>query len=87
MLYIYFPTNEEIAQGIFTGFMAWIGAIVGFYFGQKPVRDMISRLQEREQVISRKSDEAIESIQLVNRYRDLVIKTINEAKDLNIAEK
>lgn len=55
MLYLHFPAKEEVAQGIFTGFMAWIGAVIGFYFGQKPVREILTRLEERnEEVIKNK---------------------------------
>jgi ABC-type antimicrobial peptide transport system permease subunit len=59
VLIIYFPADEEVAQGIFTAFMAWIGAIIGFYFGQKPVRDVITRLEE-------KSEEALKIRTLLN---------------------
>ena len=62
LLYIYFPTDQEVAQGIFTGFMAWIGAIVGFYFGQKPVRDVLTRLQERDKEIVKNLNVAKQTI-------------------------
>ena len=46
MIFFHFPDDEQIAQGLFTGIMAWMGAIVGFYFGQKPVREVLTRMEE-----------------------------------------
>ena len=73
LLYIYFPTDAEVAQGIFTGFMAWIGAIVGFYFGQKPVRDVLTRLQEREK-------QNIQNVDLAEQEIENYHKQLSEIK-------
>ena len=87
LLYNYFPTDQKIAQGIFTGFMAWIGSIIGFYFGQKPVREVLTRLQESEKEYIQKIiivDEVIEnSHQIIDTGR----KIVDEAEKIEIKGK
>ena len=83
LLYIYFPTDQKIAQGIFTGFMAWIGSIIGFYFGQRPVREVLTRLQESEKDITEKVNKATESLTYSHELSELIkdVRTIVEDKD------
>lgn len=41
------PSDREMAEKIYVGFIAWIGAIMGFYFGQRPVREMAGQVEEQ----------------------------------------
>lgn len=79
LLFYYFPTNEESGQAIFTGFIAWIGAIIGFYFGQKPVRDVITRLQDKEREYAHRSELTDKAI---DEYNYVVYKLNKELENL-----
>lgn len=73
LLGLHFPTDAQMAQTIFTGFIAWIGAIVGFYFGQKPVREITNRLEEQIAKTTDKNTQANESLDL-----NVMLEELNE---------
>jgi hypothetical protein len=80
ILSLNFPSDETYAQGIFTGFIAWIGTIVGFYFGQKPVKEISHNLEvqaSKTSIESKRAKEAIKTIKFLNEQieeikRDLI---------------
>ena len=63
--------------------MAWIGSIIGFYFGQRPVREVLTRLQESEKDITEKVNKATESLTYSHELSELIkdVRTIVEDKD------
>jgi hypothetical protein len=80
LLGLNFPADAQMAQTIFTGFIAWIGAIVGFYFGQKPVRDITNRLEDQIAKTTDKNTRANESLDL-----NVMLQEMNEGlKDENV---
>ncbi|MCK5290654.1 MAG: hypothetical protein KAR39_01390 [Thermoplasmata archaeon] len=73
LLGLHFPADAQMGQTIFTGFIAWIGAIVGFYFGQKPVKDITNRLEEQIEKTTDKRTRANESLDL-----NVMLQEMNE---------
>ena len=78
---ICFPIYGNIPQGILTGFLAWIGSIVGFYFGQKPVSDVLNRLQENEREMRRKIEKADDISEKYHRASALLKEMAHLAKE------
>ncbi|TET89495.1 MAG: hypothetical protein E3J35_09695 [Methanomassiliicoccales archaeon] len=62
LLAAHFPSDAQMAQSIFVGFIAWIGSIIGFYFGQKPVMQLTTRLEEQISETEKKKSRGIRSI-------------------------
>lgn len=75
LLVLYFPSDEQIAQGLLTAILAWISAIVGFYFGSKPVSDVVSRLQGTEKEYAHRTE-------LLDKTIDEYNNIIKLSKDL-----
>ena len=80
MILVHFPDDEQIGQGLFMGFIAWIGAIVGFYFGQKPVREILTRMEETNKQVEEKKHIADKVLEEGYEASDFIEKLINEIK-------
>ena len=79
LLLLNFPSDEGVAQGIFTGFIAWIGTIIGFYFGQRPVKEISHNLEiqsSKTGVQRRRASEAINTIRILNDKLEAVRKEL-----------
>lgn len=48
--------KNDLVEKVIIGFIAWIGTIVGFYFGQRPVKEMMTRTQEMAGEVEKRKD-------------------------------
>ncbi len=54
--------ESELSSLMVSSLITWVGTIVGFYFGSKPVSDVVSRLQEKTEEHQRKMKIAEETV-------------------------
>ena len=77
----YFVTTEdkELIDKIITGFVAWMGTIIGFYFGHKPVKEMRNEMrilsEKNEKQNLRYREQSINLDETVELYETLKQKT------------
>ena len=67
--------------------MAWIGSIIGFYFGQRPVREVLTRLQESEKEYIQKINIVERVIEKSHHIIDVSSKVAEEAEKEKIKGK
>ena len=83
LLILYFPSDEKNGQIIFSALLTSLGTIVGFYFGQKPLSEVVSRLEDKERAIFAQVQNYNKAVEYGNEYKDLIIKSIVEGQKLN----
>jgi len=83
LLFLYFPSDEKMANGLLTAVLTWISAIVGFYFGSKPVNEVVLRLEDKEKQIAHVSQELNEYLELSQSFQELYEKTVEIGENLN----
>ncbi len=70
------PADTDNVDKVITAFVAWIGAIIGFYFGNKPVKDL------RKQVQSVSNEAGKNQVNYNNEHKNFV-KTVSALSELN----
>ena len=87
LLIIYFPSDEKNGQMIFAALLTSLGTIVGFYFGQKPLSEVVSRLEDKEKQISYVSKKSNDYLELSQHFQELYEKTVEIGESLNSEKK
>lgn len=77
--------DKEMVKIVITGFIAWMGTIIGFYFGQKPVREMTRQVKtltkETEKAKMERKDDTADLEDALGRYKKLE-KNVDVLKNL-----
>ena len=76
LLIAHFPSDAQMAQTIFVGFIAWIGAIIGFYFGQRPVKEVAGQLKEQTSKTAEENADMVEAVEISDKLEELLSKYI-----------